>query len=131
MSMIIICQSNNDLNRYGLKNAYNVGMIHIRDILKKINFNGKVWSNDTFGCLYDESYNYIVSDAQNNNFSDTSVFYFLNELFNVCDKIAIFYCEPLSDISEWCLYNNAETFLTELENMMRKDNNYITLIYKN
>ena len=126
MSMIIICQSKNDLSRYGLKNAYNVGMIHIKKIVNSLSFKGNIWSNDVFGCLCDDSINYL---AQNNCFEETSVFYFLNEVIDYCDKVAIFYCAPCEDMSRWLIYHSKQMLLKEFENILK--NNYIskTIIY--
>lgn len=130
MSMIIICQSNFDLSRYGLKNAYTVGMMHLKKIARTFGFNdSKLWSNDVFGCLYDDSSNYLLSYNKNGDFSDTSVFYFLNEIFEKCDKIAVFYCEPSSDISTWKFCKSKETFLHEFEIILRTDDMACTLLF--
>ena len=126
MSMIIICQSKYDLSRYGLKNAYNVGMIHIKSIVNTLDFKGNIWSNDVFCCLYDDSNNYLI---QNNRFEDSSVFYFLNEVIDYCDKIAIFYCEPSKDTSTWIICHSKEMLLKIFENVLRKNDISQTIIF--
>lgn len=131
MSMIIICQSNFDLSRYGLKNAYTVGMMHLKEIARIFRLNNdKLWSNDVFGCLYDESSNYLLNYNKNGNFSDTSVFYFLNEILEKCDKIAVFYCEPSADISTWKFCKSKERFLHEFEIILRTDDIAHTLVFE-
>ncbi len=131
MSMIIICQSDIDLTRYGLKNAYSVGMTKINEIAKTLDFKGELWSNDVFCCLYDESCNYLNSFDKNKSFSETPIFYFLNEILEKCDKIAVFYCEPSTDISTWTSCDSKEMFLIEMEKVLRTDGIIRTIIFVN
>ena len=131
MSMMIICQSDIDLTRYGLKNAYSVGITQINEIAKVLNLEGKLWSNDVFGCLYDDSYNYLHSYNKNLNFKDTSVFYFLNSILDNCQKIVVFYCEPSIDESTWRNCDSKREFLIEVENILRKDDIIETIIFTN
>lgn len=128
MSMIIICQSDIDLTRYGLKNAYSVGMTKIKEIVKLLDFKGGLWSNDVFGCLYDESYNYLNFN-KSRNFSETPIFYFLDEISEKCDKIAIFYCEPSTDVSNWISCNSKGKFFIELETVLRTNDIIKTIIF--
>lgn len=129
MSMIIICQSDIDLTRYGLKNAYSVGMTKIKEIVKLLDFKGGLWSNDVFGCLYNESYNYLNSYNKSRNFSETPIFYFLDEISEKCDKIAIFYCEPSKDVSNWISCNSKGKFFIELETVLRTNDIIKTIIF--
>lgn len=131
MSMIIICQSDIDLTRYGLKNAYSVGMTKIKEIVKLLDLKGGLWSNDVFGCLYDESYNYLNSYNKSWSFSETPIFYFLDEISEKCDKIAIFYCEPSTDVSNWISCNSKGKLFIEVETVLRTNDIIKTIIFVN
>ena len=48
-------------------------------------------------------------------FQATPVFIFLNEILDLCEKIAIFYCEPSEDKSKWCVFQEKQLFLEALE----------------
>lgn len=67
MSMIIVCQSVNDLRRYGLKSIHEVGFSNARKVTSDLEFSGEIWSNDTFGILYDETRTSMNSYQQNQN----------------------------------------------------------------
>lgn len=132
MSMIIFCQSNNDLKRYGLRSAYDVGMVYAREIVKKLGFTDNTWSNNTFCIMYDDSLNAI---QQNQHFTDTSIFYFLNEIMGGCEKISIFHCEPLSNKADWKFFNEKEAFLAAVEKALQDKVPYafhyaITFVYE-
>ena len=131
MSMIIICQSSNHLEKYGLKNAYNVGMTKIKEIVKLLRFDDELWSNDVFGCIYDESWNYMNAFKKDKNFSDTSLFYFLDEIIEKCEKIAVFYCEPSVNELTWTTCYSKDRFLTEMETVLKEDDMSRTIIFMN
>lgn len=64
------------------------------------------------------------------NFSETPIFYFLDEISEKCDKIAIFYCEPSKDVSNWISCNSKGKFFIEVETLL-KANNIKTIIFVN
>lgn len=118
MSMIILCQSDSDLKRYGFKSAYEVGLRYANQYIEKMGFTGNVWSDHTFCILYDESYNLMRPYNQNTNYKDTPVFYCLNDLLKTCNKIAVFHCEPLANTADWCIFHNGELFHKAVENAL-------------
>lgn len=127
MSMYIFCQSDNDLKRYGLKSAFDVGLVHDREIVDKLGFTDNVWSNDTFCIMYDDSSNSVLNSRRFTDTSisvqETTVGIFLNEVIDNCKKLALFHCEPLPNKADWKFFGEKELFLSAVEKAMQ-DNEY-------
>ena len=115
MSMIIICQSNKDLKQYGLKCVYEVGLTYAQKYINEFGFSGSIWSSSTFCILYDESYNKMRPYNQNIQYKSTPIYVFLEDLLTLCEKIAIFHCEPLPNKYDWCFFDNRKSFHEAME----------------
>ncbi len=134
MSMIFICQSNEDLSSYELKNVRSVGMTYTSEMLNILDFSERSWSNDTFGVLWDESINEMNPLLHNKSFSSTNLFSFLSSIIDFCEKIAIFHCRPMPKNSDWNCFERKDDFYKAVEDALKNGVPYTyekTLIYKN
>lgn len=122
MSMIFFCQSDKDLRRYGLKSIYDVGLMFPDEIAATLGFSGKLWSSALFCTLWDESWE--MTRSYNNDksaFAETPVYYFLNEVLDICDKAAFFYCEPMQDKTDWEIFKDKRSLLGALSRNFQKE----------
>lgn len=121
MSMIFFCQSNEDLSRYGLNKIKNAGLMYPKRIAAKLNFSNNSWTSSSFCTLWDECWDLTRSYNENLPFKGTSLYYFLNDILDICDKAAFFYCEPIDDKSKWSFFDDKQSLFNSLEINFKKE----------
>lgn len=121
MSMLFVCQTDKDLRKFGLKSIYDVGLMYPDEIAAALGFSGKLWSSPSFCVLWDESWAVTRPYNDNSAFTETPVYYFLNEVLDNCDKAAFFYCEPAQDRTDREIFDDKQSLLNALSLNFRKE----------
>jgi len=109
MSMILICESKNDLSEYGLTELNNVYFKSIEEIRTVYKLNGVLWSSDHFDCLCTEAHCKVVIDGD--EFYNTELYHFLNKIIDLCNAIVMFYYEPFANDT----YTDKEKYIEKIK----------------